>query len=255
MKLTFVGGIDRADAAQVAREIASASGWAEIPVELGLHCEPRGIPDLLEGRITLAGFREAIGERWWADRLERVVSAEQLAAALDSFSQAYARDPVGACRRLFCDLVGPFAERCGQPGLVEHSAATLRHAPALDRLFGEAQFVHAVRDGRDVAAHAADNRTPAELLAGVGRWADGLREIDAAVRVREDGATYGVWPERLRVELVASEGPPGARWASGLSRRERRRVERRYARTLRELDDEGIHCAPALIEARERAGR
>lgn len=255
MQLTFVGGIDRADAAQVAEGIGATPGLAHVPVELGLHCDPRGMPDLLEGRITLAGFREAIGERWWTDRLERIASAEQLAAALERFSPAYARDPVTACRQLFVDLVEPFAERSGEPGLVEHSAANLRHAPTLDRLFADAHFVHAVRDGRDVAARRGENRTPAELLAGVARLAGGLREIDAAVRVHEDGAAYGVWPERLRVELLASEGPPGARWGSGLSGRERRRVERRYARTLRELAEEGVHCAPALVEARERAGR
>lgn len=251
VQLTFVGGIDRADAAQVAAEVGTAPGWETLPVELGFHCERRGISDLLEGRVTLAGFRDAVAERWWTDRLERVVAAEALAAALDRLAADYAREPIAACRRLFCDLVAPFAEASGVSGLVEYSLPNLVHAPNLDRLFGEARFVHAVRDGREIAARAGD-RTAGELLAGVAGWAADLREIDAGVRVREDGAAYGVWPDRLRVVVLGADAAHGAEWGAGLSRRERRRVERRYARTLRELAAEGVHCAPALIEARER---
>jgi hypothetical protein len=109
----------------------------------------------------------------------------------------------------------------------------------------------AVRDGREVASRRGEAGTPGELLAGVERWAEGVREIDAGVRVREEGATYGVWPERLSVELLTDDGPKEG-WARGLSRRERRRVTRRYNRTLRELAEEGVHCAPALLEARDR---
>jgi hypothetical protein len=251
VQLTFVGGIDRGDAAQVAAEVGATPGWEALPVELGFHCERRGISDLLEGRVTLAGFRDAVAERWWTDRLERVVAAEALAAALDRLAADYAREPIAACRRLFLDLVAPFAESSGAAGLVEHSLPNLVHAPNLDRLFGEARFVHAVRDGREIAARAGD-RTAGELIAGLAGWAADLREIDAGVRVREDGAAYGVWPDRLRVVVLGGDtaGDPG--WGAGLSRRERRRVERRYARTLRELAADGVHCAPALIEARER---
>lgn len=255
LKLSFVGAVDAADAALAAHRISSTPGWAEIPVELGFVCEPRGIPDLLEGRITLAAFCEAIGERWWGGRLERIVDAATLAEALERLSAAYERDPVTACRQLFFDLVAPFAQRSGEPGLVEHTPGSLVHAPTLDRIFGEARFVHALRDGREVAAKTLARRTAGELAGAVQRWAAALRRIDAGVRVREDGASYGVWPDRLRVEMLEPAADPGRGWESGLSRHERRRVERRYARTLRELAEEGVHCAPALIEARERAGR
>jgi len=283
LQLTFVGGIDRADTELVAAAIGATSGYEAVPVALEFHCAPRGIPDLLEGRISLAGFREAIGERWWKERLERIVSAQDLDAALQRLATGYGADPVGSCRRLFLELAGPLAERAGKQGLVERSSGNLVHAPTLDRLFGEARFVHVVRDGREVAARQGATHTPGELLAGVERWAAGLRAIDSGVRVREEGAVYGVWPERLFVvalaaphrdsltglgdflglegalapELLAPEpaGRPGAGWEAGLSRRERRRVGRRYERTLRELAEEGVHCAPALLGAREGPGR
>ncbi|HYU59742.1 MAG TPA: hypothetical protein VEK39_03205 [Solirubrobacterales bacterium] len=284
MQLTFVGGIDRADAELVGRAIGATPGYESIPVELGFHCAPRGIPDLLEGRISLAGFREALGERWWTDRLERITAAERLDGALERLTGAYDRDPVGACARLFVELTAPLAERAGKPGLVEHSHANLINAPTLERLFAEARFVHAVRDGRDVAArHAADGATAARLLAGVERWADDLRAIDSGVQIREEGAIYGVWPERLCVVVLGGAGGdsfaglgsflgldedplapslldpepaqrPGGGWEHGLSARQRRRVRRRYERTLRALAEEGVHCAAALIEAREEAG-
>jgi hypothetical protein len=253
VQLTFVGGVGHADAALVAERIGATPGWAALPVELGFHAEPRGIGDLLEGRITLAGFREAIGERWWAGRLERIVSAEQLAVALDRLTEEYERDPVAACRRLVEHLVEPFARRSGESGVVEATPTALVAAPILDRLFGEAEFVHAVRDGRELAARElGEHRTPAELLAGIARWAGSLREIDAGVRVREEGAIYGVWPDRLRVELLRPDAPGS--WGHGLSRRERRRVTRRYVRTLRSLVDDGLHCAPDLVELVEEDG-
>jgi Sulfotransferase family len=254
VQITFVGGLDGADAETVAASLGAAPGWEALPVALELHCSPRGVGDLLEGRITVAGFREAVGERWWAGRLDRILTAEQLAAALDRVSAGYEDDPVGACRRLMIDLVTPFAQRSDAEGVVERSPANLVHAPILERLFPESRFVHAVRDGRQAAVRRGGVRTAGELLAGLERWAGGLREIDAGVRVREDGAAYGVWPDRLDVTLLGPEVAPGAGWRHELSGREQRRVARRYARTLRELADEGVHCAPQLIEARERAG-
>ena len=254
MQVTFVGGLDRADTATVATSVGGASGWEALPVALELHCSPRGVGDLLEGRITLAGFREAVGERWWADRLETILTAEQLAEALDRLSAGYDADPIGCCRRLVMEIVTPFAERSRVEGVVEHSYANLVYAPILERLFPESRFVHAVRDGRDAVIRAGGVRTAGELLAALDRWAQGLRAIDAGVRVREEGATYGVWPDRLEVTMLGPDHTPGGGWRHGLSGREQRRVARRYARTLRELSDERVHCAPQLLEARERAG-
>ena len=255
MQVTFVGGLDRADAATVASSVGAAAGWEALPVALELHCSPRGLSDLLEGRITLAGFREAVGERWWTDRLEHVVTAQQLADALDRLSAGYDADPIGAARGLVIDLVTPFGQSSGVEGVVEHSYANLVYAPILERLFPESRFIHAVRDGREAAIRGESGvRTAGELLEALDRWAQGLRAIDAGVRVREEGAAYGVWPDRLKVTMLGPEETPGGGWRHELTGREQKRVARRYARTLRELSDEGVHCAPQLLEARERTG-
>ena len=111
-----------------------------------------------------------------------------------------------------------------------------------------------MRDGRDAARREGEAGTAGALLAAVQDWAEGLRAIDASVRVREEGASYGVWPDRLDVTALGPDREPGGGWRHGLSAREQRRVARRYARTLRELSEEEVHCAPELLELRERAG-
>jgi hypothetical protein len=254
VQITFVGGLDRADAEAVAGSLGAAAGWEPLPVELELHCSPRGLGDLLEGRISLAGFREAVGEHWWTDRLERILDPVALKRALDGLTESYEANPIAACRQLLLDLVTPYARTAGAEGVIEHSPANLAYAPILERMFPESRFVHAVRDGREAAIRQGGVRTAGELLDALERWADGLRVIDDGVRVREEGASYGVWPDRLRITMLGPEETPGGGWRHGLSGREQKRVERRYARTLRELAEEGVHCAPELIEARDRTG-
>lgn len=255
-ELVFVGGVEHDIAVATARTLEDPTEFAVLPVEIGFHCQRRGFADLLEGRMTLSAFRTAMGERWWPERVERLATAEQLAAALDRFDGAFPTDPVGACRRLFVELIAPFVEREGKYGLVEHSAGVLVNAPTPERVLGDARFVHVVRDGREVAAArlARAEGPPGErppgahaMLEAIEWWAEELRTIDSGVRVREDGAEYGVWPDRLRVVLIADREPGS--WEHGLTRREQRRVRRRYRRVLAELSERGVHCAPQLIDA------
>lgn len=258
-ELAFVGGVEHDMVAAAARTVEEPSEFAVLPVELGFHCQRRGFPDLLEGRMTLSAFRTAMGERWWPDRVERIATAQQLASALERLDAAYPTDPVGACRSFFLELATPVAERAGRGGVVEHSQGTLVNAPTLDRLFAGARFLHVLRDGREAAAARVaaaegppDERPPGAhaLLDAIEWWTEELRRIDAGVRVREDGAEYGVWPDRLRVMLVSGGAEQGS-WEHGLSTRERRRVRRRYRRILGDLSEAGVHCAPELMDAYE----
>ena len=72
--------------------------------------------------------------------------------------KAATRDLVQASRTLFYDLLGPLAAEAGKPALVEMSCFTIAAAPELARIFPEARFVHAVRDGRDSGASKVDLR-------------------------------------------------------------------------------------------------
>ena len=213
-------------------------------------------------------------------------------AALERFQAAYHDDPLAECRGLFCDLLWPLAEEEGKPGLVEMSSHNVREAQTLRRIFPEARFVHAVRDGRD-AASSVTTKTwgPDGIVAGIDWWADRLRAIDAGVRGEEDGSPYTLLPDRLCVvvlddlvggdreaayarlagfvgtdedaamrEFFALEMSPAsahrARWREGLGRLGRRRVLRKYERTLAELERlerEGYHCAAVLRRAYERS--
>jgi hypothetical protein len=292
LDLAFVGGAGHSGVGPVARLIGCLSRYATLPIELGFHCGRRGIPDLLEGRVTVAGFLGAMRGQWWdedgGEGLARILTRERLEAALGRFEVGFHDDPVGACRNLVLELLEAFREGAREPGLVERSRGCLEGATTLDRMFPEARFVHAVRDGRQVAAARAGGQPgAAELVEGIERWARELRRIDAGVRVIEEGAVYGVWPGRLVVvplcelaagdperrypellALLGADDEPGARsflerdlsgalepgsWDRGLGRWERRRVDRRYRRTVEALAADGIHCAPELIAAYERS--
>ncbi len=54
-----------------AARTSSAASWAstpriaDVPIEARFHCNKRGLPDLLEGRVSLGGFLEKLRDFWW----------------------------------------------------------------------------------------------------------------------------------------------------------------------------------------------
>jgi len=296
--LAFLAGPGRArrGGQMVAQLLGSGSRYAVVPVDARFHCDTDGIGDLIEGRVSLKRFMLKLRESWWGGgagagrgRLDQVVSAERFEAAAEHFSSAYLDDPLDACRELFFDLLWPLAAADGKSGLVETSARNLHQAPVLGRLFGEARFVHVVRDGRVAAFRLSETDWgPGDPVAGIDWWAERLRRVDSAVRGEEDGVPYSLGPERLHVlvldEMLSGDreppyrglleflgledepamrefldrwlGPadrPGPSAENGLSPWKRRRVRRKYERTLKALQRQGVHCAPQLIEAYERS--
>jgi hypothetical protein len=130
---------------------------------------------------------------------------------------------------------------------------------------------------------------PDDLLGGIDWWADRLRAIDHGLYSTEDGAEFVLPADKLCLivldELVAGERDQSyarliahvgvddaqpmrdffenemtpatanrARWARGLGAVGRRRVTRRYERTLAALDEESNHVAAPLIATYERLG-
>lgn len=296
--LVFVGGTGRSSTHVVAGLLGRHPRFAEVPIEALFHCDEGGIPHLLAGRVTPAGFVEKLRDFWWhrvrpdgqPRGLYNLLTRRKLDAAVEGFEDDYQSDPVATCRQLFVDLLGPLAEEEGKPGLVEMSSNNVGAAPTLRRLFAEARFVHAVRDGRDAASSVAGQTGgPDTVLEGIDWWADRLRAIEAGVRGGDSGAAEPLSPSELCVIVVDDllrgdrEGayerlldflaidddpqmqeffelrmPPGAAdsasWHEGLGRFERRRVQRKYEAALAELEREQNHVARPLSDAYERLG-
>ncbi|MFN8113133.1 MAG: sulfotransferase [Solirubrobacterales bacterium] len=299
-EIVFVGGTGRSGTHALAQLLGRHSRLADVPIEARFHCNKRGMPDLLEGRITLQGYLAKLRGFWWhrvrVDGLPRglynLMRESEFEAALSRFEEAYAADPVAGCRGLFCDLLWPVADRAGKPGLVEMSSHNIRAAQTLLRLFPEARFIHALRDGRDSAASVTGKTWgPRRVGAAIGWWADRLRAIEEGVSGSEDGAPFSIPTGQFRVVLLEDlvgferertydglleflaldDEPPMraffdsemtaekahlGRWRSQLSGPGRALVQRRYERTVAALEREGNHAAPALRAGldRETAG-
>jgi len=209
--VVFVGGTGRSGTHVLGRLLGRHRRYAGIPIEARFHCNKRGLPDLLGGRVTLAGFVEKLRDFWWhrvriddqPRGLYNLLTRRQFDAAVEGFESTYHADPIVACRRLFCDLLFPLAEEEGKPGLVEMSSHNVKEAQTLRRLFGESRFIHTVRDGRD-AASSVTTKTwgPERVTAGIDWWADRLRAIDEGVRGSEDGAAFALPRDRLFVVVL-----------------------------------------------------
>ena len=63
--LVFVGGTGRSGTHIVGRLLGEHAAFADVPIEARFHCNKRGLPDLLEGRVSLGGFMEKLRDFWW----------------------------------------------------------------------------------------------------------------------------------------------------------------------------------------------
>jgi hypothetical protein len=209
--LVFVGGTGRSGTHALARLLGTHPRLADVPIEARFHCNKRGMPDLLEGRVTLDGYLAKLRGFWWhrvridgrPRGLYNLMRRADFDAACERFERRYRDDPLEACRGLVLELLGPVAERAGKPGLVEMSSHNVKEAQTLLRLFPEARVIHALRDGRD-AASSVTGKTwgPDSVSAAIEWWADRLRAIERGVRGEEDGAPYAIPPERFMVVVL-----------------------------------------------------
>jgi hypothetical protein len=294
--LVFIGGTGRSGTHALAQLLGRHSRLADVPIEARFHCNKLGLPDLLEGRITLRSFLAKLRGFWWhrvrvdgqPRGLYNLMRRSEFDAVLGRFETAYGDDPVFASRGLFLDLLAPVAERAGKPGLVERSSHNVRASQTLLRLFPEARFIHALRDGRDSAASVSGKTWgPRRVGAAIGWWAERLRAIESGMRGSEDGADFAIPVRRFHVVLLEDlvgfdrersyerllgfldlEDEPAlrdffaaemtaerahlGRWRQQLGGPRRAWVQRRYEWTVAALEREGNHAAPALRAALDR---
>jgi hypothetical protein len=210
-ELVFIGGTGRSGTHALAQLLGQHPRLADVPIEARFHCNKRGMPDLLEGRITIGGYLAKLRGFWWhrvrvdghPRGLYNLLRRADFDRACERFEAAYAENPIDACRGLVLDLLGPVAERAGKPGLVEMSSHNVREAQTLLRLFPDARVIHSLRDGRDAAASVTGKTWgPDSAVAAVGWWADRLRSIERGVRGTEDGASYSIDDSRFRVIVL-----------------------------------------------------
>jgi Sulfotransferase family len=206
-QIVFVGGTGRSGTHVVAKLLGRHTFYRNIKNEVRFHCNPRGYPDLLAGRVTLEEFLKKLRKFWWyrvkagefapavvpklamgreVRGLHKLVPEERFDAAVDEFERTYADDQVGACRKLFLDLFRPIADEEGKPGLIEMSSDTIVAGPTLLRIFPEAKLIHTVRDGRDAGSSKVEKRSkrehPTDVLTGIDWWEKRLRDIDESAR-------------------------------------------------------------------------
>ena len=209
--LVFVGGTGRSGTHILGRLLGEHAAFADVPIEARFHCNKRGLPDLLEGRVSFGGFLEKLRGFWWhrvrvddqPRGLYSLMYRSAFDAAVERFEASYHDDPIGASRTLFFDLLWPLADEEGKPGLVEMSSHNVREAQILRRLFPEAKVIHTVRDGRD-AASSVTSKTwgPDDVIDGIGWWAERLRWIDRGISGVEDGAEYSLPADRFHLVVL-----------------------------------------------------
>jgi len=187
--LVFVGGTGRSGTTVLAELLGRHSRFLGVPIECRLHCNPKGLADVVAGRASSEEFVQKLRTYWWhrvrigsraivptgvagkarlaAFRLRQalglgprgeearvrgmhqIIARDRFDEAVARFEEARKRDLLQASRDLFFDLLTPLREGSGKPALVEMSTFTIAAAPELARIFPEARFVHSVRDGRD----------------------------------------------------------------------------------------------------------
>jgi hypothetical protein len=323
--LVFVGGTGRSGTTVLAELLDRHSRFRGVPIECRFHCNPKGLADVVGGRATVEEFVRKLETYWWyrirvpsgaivpagvvgrarvalnragarlspgrAERsrvrgLHRIVPRERLEAAVAAFEESAGQDLIRASRTLFYALLGPLAAEAGKPALVEMSCFTIAAAPELARIFPEARFVHAVRDGRDSGASKALLREkphhPTDAASGIEFWAGRLRQAEEGVRrleprdrerLRVVSLDELVWGDRegAYAELLdflgvgdepaireffdremTAEAAHRERWREGLDPAGQREVTALYETTLERLERENYHCAAVLRRSFER---
>jgi len=324
-ELVFVGGTGRSGTTVLGSLLGHHSRFFGVPIECRFHCNPKGLADVVGDRATADEFVGKLRTYWWyrvrvgshalvpvglvgrarvalnragsrlrpgngsgarVRGLHQIVPRPRFDEAVARFEDGRDADLIQASRPLFSDLVGPLAAEAGKPALAEMSCFTIAAAPELARIFPEARFVHAVRDGRDSGASKVDFREkghhPTDALSGIDFWADRLRQAEEGVRGLDPAdrerlhvvgldelvsgdreGTYSGLLDFLGVEdepamrgffdgEITTEAAHLERWSDGLGAAERREVNARYAATLDRLEREGYHCATVLRRSYER---
>jgi hypothetical protein len=261
--------------------IGNSATFELIPVEVRFHADSGGLPDLLNGRVSIEQFIDSMKTRWYwrepgargAPRgLHSFLEKEAFEEALTRLHAGFVRSPYRAAARLIHDLLDPVAERAGKPFWVEMTPPVARSMPLLAELLPDARFVHMIRDGRDVASSVVPRSWgPNDFASAMQWWADKMIAIGKAeanmpsqrlLRLRIEtlvGPERDVAYQRLCdflwvgddpgmraffAESVTSAGARIGRWRRHLSTDEIATTDKLYRAAVARLDRAGVSLTP-----------
>jgi hypothetical protein len=291
-KLVFIGGTGRSGTHVLSQLVSRHNRYALVPVEVRFHTDDEGFPGLLAGEVTPEQFLRRMRGFWWKGfqtnrfrGMYRFVDRERYDRALATFEETHGDDLIGACRRLFHDLLWfRVDERPRAHALVEQSTDTVARADVLAKVFPEAKFIHVVRDGRDASASRVTQTRglvyPRTRVQGIEWWEQRLRAVERgaeslpADKLLTVGLDELVAMHRARVALrplfrflgvpvtkrtrryfskrMTPEQANVGRWRSGISSRKADRIAALYEDALGRLEEEGARSAPLLRHSLER---
>ncbi len=279
----FVGGSARSGTHAMGGLLDAHPKYNLIRLEVRMHAAASGVSELLTGDASMDKFMKKALGFWWergmhnTRGLKRIVARDELEAALGDFRQAYERDPMGASRELIRRLLDPVAHKAGKPYWVEVTGKNIHSSPMLSQLFPNAKFIHMFRDGRAVVASILNKPSMTnDPMIALRHWNGRVRNADAALRRMPPGKVLTMRLEDLvhddregsysrlieflgipddepiRDHFDSRISPQAAhigQWRARISEYDARRVERVYARILRDLHRDGVTWVPTPEEA------
>lgn len=277
----FVGGTGRSGTTVLAELLGRHSAFALIPIEARFHAEARGLPGVLEGRVSVEAFRDRFLNRYYfrrrddgAERGLRLADIPRRRAvkAVDEFVENFATDSRGASATLMNRLFNPLTRSADAQTWVEMTPPNVEYAKFLQTLFPDARILHIVRDGRDVAASVSFRRWgPDDPFEALEWWADRLRAADSATGDRRRVLLVGfealVFNDRKRQyrrilrflgvsdeptmrdffeQSLTPEHANRGRWREVVPAEQHEDFERAYDRIVRKLASEGVAAVKVL---------
>ena len=195
--------------------------------------------------------------------LSLALSRDALEAAAASYLSDFDSDPFVATRRFVAAVLSPQMAQQGGKRWVDTTPANARAADRMIALFPDAQIVHMMRDGRDVAASFAGKKFgPNNVMVGLEAWRMRMLDAHRAELAVPEGTVIRIDLQRLVVthrqatlsrllscidvpanptfrqwfaeNISAKEAKPG-RWRKDFSVDDCVLIDRRYGEILEEL--------------------